>query len=120
MDQPPPDQAPPDMPVAPPKLNVRMLWLNLLLPMALTAICMGLLLTAGSGQSGENVLNIGMVVVGLASLVCWAGFAKCIAERFIGPSLVLLILAYPIVQAVLVFCTFFAGCLVMIQTQGLY
>lgn len=108
------------MPVAPPKLNARMLWLNLLLPMALTAICMGLLLMAGSGRSGQNVLNIGMFVVGLTSLFCWIGFSKCIAERFMGPSRVLLILAYPIVQAVLVFCTFFAGCLVMIQTQGLY
>ena len=120
MDQPPPDQSPPDIPIAPPRLNVRMLWLHLLLPMVLTAIFMGLLLLAGSGQGEQNLLNLGMFVVGITSLFCWIGFSKCIAERFIGPSLILLILAYPIIQTVLIFCTFFAGCLLLIQTQGLY
>lgn len=108
------------MPVAPPKLNVRMLWLTLLLPMALTAVFMVLMTTAGAGQGQVNFLNIGISVVGLTSLLCWVGFATCITERFIGPSRVLLILAYPIIQIVLVFCAFFVGCLVMARASGLH
>lgn len=108
------------MPVASPKLNVRALWVNLLLPMALTAVFMGLIVTAGSGKSEQMFANIGMIVAGLASMVCWVGFSKCIAARFVGPSRILLILAYPFIQAVLVFCTFFVGCLVMLQTSGFY
>ncbi|MFC7338160.1 hypothetical protein ACFQY0_13280 [Haloferula chungangensis] len=120
MNQPPPDQAPPDMPVAPPKMNLRRLWLTLLLPMGLTSVFMVLIVTASSGRMEEHFLNAGMLVVGLASLICWVAFSKCIAERFAGPSLILLILAYPILQAVLVFCAFFVGCLVMIQAKGFH
>ena len=107
------------MPVAPPKLNVRALWVTLLIPMALTAVFMGLIMTAGGGRA-EHFLTIGSFVVGISSLFCWVSFSKCIAERFIGPSRVLLILAYPMIQAVLVFVTFFGGCLLMLQTKGFH
>ena len=87
--------------------------------MALTAVFMGLIMTAGGGRA-EHFLTIGSFVVGISSLFCWVSFSKCIAERFIGPSRVLLILAYPMIQAVLVFVTFFGGCLLMLQTKGFH
>lgn len=120
MDQPSPTQPPPDLEITPPKLNTRILWLTLLLPMALTGIFMALMASAGSGKGEETFLNLGTIIVALASIACWVAFAKCIAERFVGTSRVLLILAYPVIQAVLVFCTFFVGCLVMLQTKGFH
>lgn len=101
-----------------PKLDPRSLWLSLLLPGILTGLCM-LILIATKGRE-ESVMNIGMFVVGITTIATWVQFSRCISKRYVGTSRVLLILAYPVMQVVLVFTTFFAGCLVLVSTEGLH
>ena len=119
MEQPPPGPDLEHLQNQPPKLNRRHLWLTLLLPGLLTALCTLGLFTLGSG-SEETAFNLGCLIVAMTSIACWVGFAICINARFQGASRVLLILAYPIAQAVLVFVIFFAGCLVVISRNGFY
>lgn len=120
MDQPPPDQPPPNIAIAPPKLNPKQLWLTLLLPMGLSALGMGLMVLAGSNKAAESILSIGGILVLLATIGCWVAFSKCISQRYLGTSRVVLILAYPVLQVVLIFGAFFAGCLVLVSQSGLY
>jgi multisubunit Na+/H+ antiporter MnhF subunit len=118
MEQPPPDLNPETTGAHPPKLNKRTLWLSLLLPGILTAIGMLILLAAGSNT--EPILNIGMIIVILATIGTWVSFSRCISPRFVGPSRVLLILSYPILQAILVCTVFFAGCLAIVAKEGIH
>lgn len=56
-------------------------------------------------------------VICLATAAGWALFIHTMCQRFRGGSLAMLIIAYPIVQAILQFSIFFVGCLAVIWSD---
>lgn len=105
----------------PPKLNLKQLWLALLLPPAVLTLFMvwfNVFPKMIDGPNGDMAFTILCVFVCLATIVGWVLFSLCLLVRFRGASLVLLILAYPIFQAVLLFAIFFVGCLAIFSQVG--
>lgn len=121
MNNPVPQPPIPGMPPPAPELNRRRLWLSLLLPpgtMAIIIIIFSILVTIADGQVAETSFTVICVIVCLASLAGWILFMNTMCKRFRGGSLVILILAYPIAQAILLFSIFFVGCLALIWSGG--
>ena len=87
-----------------PKLNRVLLWWSLLLPLAVTASALfcGVLFSDTPDQP--------FGFVGLGIMAGWVLFLVCLNARLRGWSLVLLLLAYPVVQLFVNVALFFAGC----------
>ncbi|NNC88441.1 MAG: hypothetical protein HKN82_08290 [Akkermansiaceae bacterium] len=117
----PPAAPPGAVPPPPPALNLKLLWTSLLAPSVVAGIAaVILILVANNSRTMEPLFTIACAVVCLAVLGGWGLFANVLVRRFRGGSLVLLILAYPLLQAILIFAIFFAGCLAMIARVGSY
>lgn len=117
-----PGRLSPEIPPPPPQLQVKSLWLSLLLPSGALALCMiGLNIVSATSTSAdlEATLTLLCVIAGLTTIIGWILYIVCLSKRFRGSSLVLLILAYPILQAVLLFSIFFVGCLALVWQDGL-
>ena len=117
-----PDRLSPEIPPPPPQLQVKSLWISLLLPSgALTLFMVVLNIMPGlmNGPGSETTLTLLCVVACIATIIGWILYIVCLSKRFRGSSLVLLILAYPILQAVLLFSIFFVGCLALVWQDGL-
>lgn len=56
------------------------------------------------------------LLVCIATVAGWGLFINTLVRRFRGASLVLLILAYPMMQFVVLFALFFAGCFLSISS----
>lgn len=111
----------PGVPPPPPKLDLKTLWISLLLPpgaMTLFVIVLNLMPDVMDGPSGDTALTLLCVGACIAITVGWVLFIVCMNKRFRGASLVLLILAYPILQVVVLFSIFFVGCLAMVWQEG--
>ncbi len=110
------------MPPPPPEINRKRLWLSLLLPPGVMVFLMILLFIAASTYSGrgtESTFTFVCIGACLGTIGGWILFIKTMRQRFRGSSLVLLILAYPIVQFILLFSIFFVGCLAAFWSGGL-
>ena len=105
---------PAPVPGPPPELNRVRLWVSLLAPpvaaLVLSAVFFILVLRSNSLQS-LNALGPICIIACVAILGFWALYIHTLSKRFRGSSLVLLILAYPILQVVLSLAIFFTGCL---------
>ncbi|MDA0767761.1 MAG: hypothetical protein O3A92_13170 [Verrucomicrobia bacterium] len=113
----------PGTPPPPPEINRKRLWLSLLLPPGVLGFLMILLVIAASTYSGrgtESTFTMLCIVICLTAIGSWVLFIQTMRQRFRGSSLVLLILAYPIVQFILLFSILFVGCLAAIWSDGLH
>lgn len=109
----------PGVPPPPPKINVRRLWLTLLTPsIVMVFIMVALFFAADSMRGGEVFMTIACSILCIAFGVAWGFYIHTLYQRFRGPSLALLILAYPVLQATLIFGIFFAGCLAFVALEG--
>ena len=116
-----PDRLSPEIPPPPPQLQVKSLWISLLLPPGVLTLCMIFLNIVPDQINGTDIeatFTLLCVVACLTSIVGWILYILCLSKRFRGSSLVLLILAYPILQAVLLFSIFFVGCLALVWQDG--
>ena len=111
----------PGVPPPPPKLNLKTLWISLLLPpgaMTLFMIVLNLMPDVVNGPNGDTALTLLCTGACLAAMAGWIFYILCLSARFRGASLVLLILAYPVLQVVLLFSIFFVGCLAIVWQEG--
>ena len=111
----------PGMPPPPPELNRRRLWLSLLIPpgvMILVTAFVAYAVSANINFGDEVIFTAICAVICLATAAGWALFIHTMCRRFRGGSLALLIIFYPIVQAILHFSVFFVGCLAVIWSSG--
>lgn len=109
----------PGGPPPPPRINARRTWITLLAPSAAMAVMMLLMLLAKNRWGrDETFIMVSCVFSCLVAALSWGFFIQTMARRFRGTSLVLLILAYPLLQAVLLIATFFAGCLAILSIHG--
>ena len=104
----------PGVPPPPPKLNAKVLWITLLGPplaMALGMLVMVSLDNSTVGNNGELVFGTIWSLAAVASAIAYGFFIHTIYQRFRGTSLVLMIIAYPILEGIIMFAIFFVGCL---------
>lgn len=116
-----PQDLTPGVPPPPPELNTRRLWITLLAPSAVMVLIMVLLflvMETLDPSASEFFFTASCIAVCIVSAVSWGFFIHTISQRFHGTSLILLILAYPILQGVLVFAIFFVGCFAIISAEG--
>jgi|GEM_PF-2074926 len=86
----------------------------------MVAMMIILIFAINGGSGGEILLTVICAAACIATIVGWVLFINTMRQRFRGSSLVLLILAYPIVQAVLLFSIFFVGCLAAVWSEGIH
>ena len=113
----------PGVPPPPPNVSLKKLWLSLLLPpaaMTLSMIVLNLFPDMLTGRGGDTAFTMLCIVTCLAAIVGWVLFILCLMVRFRGISLGLLILAYPILQVIVVFSIFFVGCLAIFAREGIH
>jgi hypothetical protein len=107
----------PGVPPPPPKINTLRLWATLLAPSVVMILIM-FVLTFSSNNLSDTFFTAACFIVCIVTAVAWGFFIHTIVQRFRGTSLVLLILAYPILQSILIFGIFFVGCLAIIGSAG--
>lgn len=106
--QPPPYQVPPPSP----PLDRKLLWHSILWPPFL-AVVGTIILVFNANTNDSEVLGRTLflcVVLCLPVCVGWGLFIACIKQRYRGFSLVILILAYPFLQAIIILAVLFLGC----------
>lgn len=124
MNEPLTPQNPPGVPPPPPKLNQRNLWISLLAPpgaMLFATIILVFLINMLTGSaSAETTFQAACWVICLLTAGAWGLYIHTLAQRFRGWSLGLLILAYPILQSIVLFSIFFVGCLTTFWMDGYF
>ncbi len=109
----------PGVPPPPPKLNTKRLWITLLAPSAVMVFIMVALFFAMDSLGGGDVfMTVSCSILCIAFGIAWGFYIHTLYQRFRGPSFALLIIAYPVLQAVLIFGIFFGGCLAIIAIDG--
>lgn len=110
--------SPPDPPPVPAPIDRRRLWWSLLLPQAFPVLGALIELVIGISGGGSNgtALVIGLVLFAIFGLICWVMFGQIISARFRGSGVVLMVLAYPIAQIIVMVTLLFACCLALLAS----
>lgn len=109
----------PGVPPPPPTINTRRLWITLLAPSAAMVLVMAIMFSSQDVLGGgEALFTVTFALACIVCAVCWGFYIHTVSQRFHGTSLVLLILAYPILQGILLMAIFFTGCLAIVSFQG--
>ncbi|BDS05528.1 hypothetical protein NT6N_05680 [Oceaniferula spumae] len=98
----------------------RALWKSALIPLftLLGFIILWGIMAATGMDDPSGLLTTMLWVQGITTLICWVSFSVVIKKRLRGPSMVILIIFFPIIQICVQFAVFFVGCLGVINTTG--
>ena len=102
-------------PSQPPNINIKILWLTLLGPLVVASITFGLMMLDSINLYLEPW---GSRLFFIFVVACWINFHRCLKTRFRGTSLILLTIAYPIFQVILLGSVFLAGCFLIASQSG--
>ncbi|MGB0776012.1 MAG: hypothetical protein ACPG32_08405 [Akkermansiaceae bacterium] len=116
------EQPPPGMPemnspsgLTPHPKKTWKIWFSALLPLIdiLVFLVVVFVLESSSSNVMDSVLNFSIFLHSIICLFCWGMFAVAISERLQGPTKVILIILYPVIQVCVQFAVFFGGCLAL-------
>ena len=96
------------VPGTPPRIKLGQLWISLILPPGLTIL--GLLMLFLAKSIDDQWFSVAIYMMGAGLIFGWVLFIICISKRYRGVSLVLLIIAYPLLEGTIVGALFFTGC----------
>ena|GEM_PF-4229659 len=88
--------APPPAIAAPPRLATLPFWLTVVGP-ALFVLASNLLISTLHTQPADFTQTLGLAFI--VGFCAWLSFANLIAARYRGPSRLILVIAYPFIQA---------------------